>query len=70
MARLRELQAGFAKAMLDGVDTTFGHCIRVSGLDGERRLQVYRNNVFLSLTEALKAVYPVTQRLRPAAGRQ
>ena len=63
MSRLRELQADFAQAVLNGVDTAFGHYIRASGLGGERRLQVYRNNVFLSLTEALKAVYPVTQRL-------
>ena len=63
MARLRELQAEFARTVLDGVQTEFDRYILASGLSGERRLQVYRNNVFLSLTEALKAVYPVTERL-------
>jgi hypothetical protein len=63
MSRLRELQAGFAQAVLEGVQTDFGRHILAAGLGSERRLQVYRNNVFLSLTEALKAVYPVTQRL-------
>ena len=75
MARLRELQAEFARTVLDGVQTEFDRYILASGLSGERRLQVYRNNVLLSLTEALTAVYPVTQRLvgegffRYAAGR-
>lgn len=75
MMRLRELQAEFAQAVLDGVQTGFDRYISASGLSGERRLQVYRNNVLLSLTEALKAVYPVIERLvgdgffRYAAGR-
>jgi hypothetical protein len=75
MAQLHELQAEFARTVLDGVQTELDRYILASGLSGERRLQVYRNNVLLSLTEALKAVYPVTQRLvgegffRHAAGR-
>src|SRR5512143_2794599 len=75
MARLRELQAEFARTVLDGARIEFDRYILASGLSGERRLQVYRNNVLLNLTEALKAVYPVTERLvgdgffRYAAGR-
>ncbi|HYQ91310.1 MAG TPA: DNA-binding domain-containing protein [Candidatus Competibacteraceae bacterium] len=75
MARLRELQMEFARTVLDSTHTDFDRYILASSLSGERRLQVYRNNVRLSLTEALKAVYPVTQRLvgdgffRYAAGR-
>lgn len=36
---------------------------RGNGLDAARRLQVYRNNMRINLTEALSAVYPVTRRL-------
>ena len=50
MLSLRERQQAFASALLGGVAVAGG-------------LQVYRNNVFTSLTEALGAVYPVVRRL-------
>lgn len=34
-----------------------------SAFEPAQRLQLYRNNLFISLTEALAAVYPVVQRL-------
>ena len=36
---------------------------RTTGLSAARRLQIYRNNVFESLTAALGAVYPVVAKL-------
>jgi len=49
MRALREIQTAFADAILMG--------------RGGERLQVYRNNVFISLRQALADVYPVVQRL-------
>ena len=63
MPRLRELQLGLVSALLDGDEGDFARHIRAAGLPGARRLQVYRNNTVLGLTDALAAVYPVTRRL-------
>ncbi|MFZ1643562.1 MAG: DNA-binding domain-containing protein [Candidatus Contendobacter sp.] len=63
MPRLRELQLGFAAALLDGDAGGFDRHIRAVGLNGARRLQVYRHNTLLGLTGALEAVYPVVRRL-------
>ncbi|MBK8534614.1 MAG: putative DNA-binding domain-containing protein [Candidatus Competibacteraceae bacterium] len=63
MLRLRELQLDFAAAVLDSEQNGFDRHIRAAGLSGTQRLQVYRNNSLLSLTGALKAVYPVVCRL-------
>jgi hypothetical protein len=49
MRSLRETQSAFADAILMG--------------RGGERLQVYRNNVFVSLRQALADVYPVVRRL-------
>ncbi len=63
MHGLRELQLGFASAVLDGAEGDFDRHVRTAGLSGARRLQVYRNNALLSLTGALEAVYPVARRV-------
>ncbi|MFO1423313.1 MAG: DNA-binding domain-containing protein [Candidatus Competibacteraceae bacterium] len=63
MLGLRELQLGFAAAVLDGAEGDFDRHVRAAGLSGARRLQVYRNNALLSLTGALEAVYPVARRV-------
>ena len=69
MLMLRELQLDFAAQVYDdearGMDTR----LRANGLTGARRLQVYRNNHLSSLTEALRAVYPVLFRPARARGR-
>lgn len=52
MRALRETQKEFATALLGGGAHRF-----------DRRLQVYRNNVFVSLLQALADVYPVLVRL-------
>jgi Putative DNA-binding domain len=64
MPALRELQIGFAAALTNReAAARFAPGVRARGLAAERRLQVYRNNLFASLTEVLAAVYPVTRRL-------
>lgn len=60
MLPLHELQAYFGRSLL-GQDAPVP--VRGNGLDAVQRLQVYRNNMRINLTEALSAVYPVTRRL-------
>jgi hypothetical protein len=64
MPVLRELQSDFAAALFDR-EALAGLAPEVlaRGLDPARRLQIYRNNLFASLTEVLAAVYPITRRL-------
>lgn len=61
MPGLHELQRGFSKYIVDQSETDFVQDIDPNGITGPRRLNVYRNNVFSSLTEALRAVYPATE---------
>lgn len=76
MNTLHNLQEQFAAAILgnngqDDYDTNVNpespfsieQAIVASSLSGKRRLNIYRNNVNISLREALKSIYPVTHRL-------
>ena len=63
MPGLHELQQAFAREIFEEGEPGISHSIRANGLSGARRLQIYRNNMFTSLTEAMRAVYPVIQRL-------
>ncbi|MGH8643624.1 MAG: DNA-binding domain-containing protein, partial [Gammaproteobacteria bacterium] len=60
---LRSLQERFAEAMFDPRSAGSELNIRANGLDGARRLRIYRNNIVNSFTEALRACYPVVDRL-------
>jgi len=59
---LPDLQRAFADAVYTGSDAVAQH-VRDGRFPAARLLQVYRNNVFESLTGALKAVFPVVERL-------
>jgi hypothetical protein len=63
MSTLREIQTGFASAILRGDATGLARVIEADGLAPEARVQVYRNHVLSSLTEALASTYPVVCRL-------
>ncbi|MGH8532771.1 MAG: HvfC/BufC family peptide modification chaperone, partial [Gammaproteobacteria bacterium] len=63
MLALHKLQTQFAQAMFDPDAKGSVLAIRANGLSAARRLQVYCNNVFASLTGALRACYPVIDRL-------
>lgn len=63
MSALRELQLAFAGAILEGRADELVTRIRSGRLAGTERVQVYRNNAFASLSQALAAVYPVVARL-------
>ena len=60
---LRELQRSFATGVLHDDVTTVGGLLVPGDFSGESRLQIYRNNVFTSLTDALEDIYPVVARL-------
>ncbi len=58
--QLLELQTQFARRALGYEhDDKLDQLVRANGLDGGRRLNVYRNNVRTTLAEALQATYPV-----------
>jgi len=63
MPTLPELQRDFVAAVFDEGDERVTAGIRNGRFGAARLIQIYRNNVFLSLTGALAAVYPVVQRL-------
>ena len=63
MLQLRELQAGFASDLqMDHLQTLAG-AIENGKFPADKVFQVYRNNYFLSLTEALKSVYVSVEKL-------
>lgn len=63
MSSLRKLQQDFGEYVFDNTSNDLDLQVRNDGLSGERRLQIYHNNVYTSLTEALMSVYPVVERL-------
>ena len=60
MPALPELQAAFCRAITGDDAAALADAVHGDGLDPAQRLQIYRNNSFLTLTEALAATYPAT----------
>jgi hypothetical protein len=60
---LLRLQHDFSQAMFGAPPAGLAGAIRAGSLSAERRLAIYRNNVFANLRDALRAVYPVVERL-------
>ncbi|MFA5240755.1 MAG: DNA-binding domain-containing protein [Sulfuricella sp.] len=63
MLPLRQLQLDFTQAIFGEMSTGLANSIQGDGLGAGPRLEIYRNNVFTNLREALRAVYPVIDRL-------
>ena len=63
MPRLAELQADFAAALSDPERPAPADVRGRAKLPQSRRFNVYRNNMMVSLIEALEATFPVVQRL-------
>ncbi len=63
MPRLADLQADFAAALTDPSRPAPAGLQRQVKLPQSRRFDVYRNNMMVSLIEALEASFPVVQRL-------
>jgi hypothetical protein len=66
--RLHELQLAMQERVLDRnlsdrAAASLLDLVDGQGLQPSQRLQIYRNNCLISLTEALKATYPVIHRL-------
>jgi hypothetical protein len=60
---LHDLQAAFAAAVSGNDNGSLASHILSGGVDQEQRLAVYRNNMRHNFREALRAVYPVVERL-------
>jgi hypothetical protein len=63
MPTLRELQTEFCHALLAGEEARLARLIENDGLPVAARLDIYRNNVFVSLKQVLLDCYPVVCRL-------
>jgi hypothetical protein len=63
MLALPDLQAAFARTLLGDDGAPLAALIAADGLAAEERLDVYRNNVFASLTEVLRDTFPAVCRL-------
>lgn len=62
--QLRSLQKQFASEVLNGVAVPkLRSKIFERGLEAERRLQIYKNNISSTLIESLQKIYPVTTTL-------
>lgn len=63
MPALRELQCAIGRAVLGKDEASLVDVILGDGLDPAQRVGIYRNHYLISLTEALKEIYPVVCRL-------
>jgi hypothetical protein len=63
MPSLRELQRGFAAAVLDDAASIGGLGIVAAELNPGARIGIYRNNVLGNYRKAMAATYPVVRRL-------
>jgi hypothetical protein len=63
MHDLAALQSEVTAALLAGRMADMAHAFTANGKDAGRRLNIYRNNTFISLTGALKSNFPVTMRM-------
>lgn len=60
---LAALQQAYRTYLLEGRSDGLAETIVADSFDAEERLRIYRNNFLISLSEALKANFPVTLRL-------
>ena len=63
MPSLHEVQTGFLSHLMGGNTVSVEAWVLADGLTPAARMQIYRNNLYTSLSEALAAIYPVIQRL-------
>ena len=63
MPALHNLQSAVAGAIFSRNPAAIADLVWSNGLTSLQRVQLYENNVFISLTQALADVYPVVERL-------
>lgn len=61
--KLADLQGAYRAYLLSGDSAPLAPAIVEDAFDAGERLAIYRNNFLISLTEALKANFPVTRQL-------
>lgn len=63
--RLNNIQKKFRDTIFDpaAMDDRFHDVFRAGGISAANRMKVYRNNVMTSLSQAVIAVYPLTEKL-------
>jgi hypothetical protein len=61
--KLAQLQRAYRGYLLTGDSAALAPAIVTDAFDAAERLGIYRNNFLISLTDALKANFPVTQQL-------
>lgn len=60
---LSELQAGFARAMIDGAEPALLPWIGTRGIEPAARLQIYRNAILATQVASLVASFPAVERM-------
>ncbi len=60
---LRKLQLAFRHAILGDKKISLSSHIEQNGLTSKQRIQIYQNNVFFTLTAALKSIYPTIHQI-------
>jgi len=63
MSGLRELQCRMLNTLLDVSCSELDGEVRSNALSVAQRVAIYRNNVFTNLREALRTLFPVTEKL-------
>lgn len=58
--QLRELQSQFSAEILSGENTGVQTLVEQRGFQATQRINVYRNNIFATLTETLSSIFPVS----------
>ena len=60
---LHKLQTTFMRSVFAKEDAAIATYLDPTGISAARRMAIYRNNVYVALTRALEAIYPVIMRL-------
>ena len=60
---LHKLQTAFQQALLTPEKTSLSSYIHQNGLTTNQRISIYQNNIFFTLTSALKNTYPIVYQL-------
>lgn len=63
MPSLPEIQQMYGDALFSRQEAALANHMHANGIAPERRINVYRNSVIAGLTEALRAIFPVINRL-------
>jgi hypothetical protein len=66
MSDLQAMQTTMASAILAGDMSSIANQFHAGSASAAQRLNIYRNNTMISLTESLKTVFPVTLKLSDA----